>query len=117
MRTHNLHNQKPIMTTHTKAITLDLTTNEEILKTAEYFNASHGWDVNAAIALAREVMEDANAHTEVRLFDAAPELLAALEYLLSRAQHLDQSPTHDGCENCDALARARVAIAKAKGNQ
>jgi len=57
-------------------------------------------------------MGEANA----RLIAAAPDLLEALRDLLSRAD-LDQSATHDGLENCDALARCRAAIAKATGDQ
>jgi ATP/maltotriose-dependent transcriptional regulator MalT len=56
--------------------------------------------------------EEANAH----LISAAPDLLSALERLLQISQEeLDQSATHDGLVNCEALANARVAIAKAKG--
>lgn len=57
-------------------------------------------------------MGEANA----RLISAAPDLLEALRDLLSRAD-LDQSATHDGLENCDALARCRAAIAKVTGDQ
>jgi hypothetical protein len=46
---------------------------------------------------------------------AAPELLAALESLLTRADSLDQSATHDGLQNIAAIVGARAAIAKAKG--
>lgn len=54
----------------------------------------------------------ANAH----LISAAPDLLSALERLLQISQEeLDQSATHDGLVNCEALANARAAIAKAKG--
>lgn len=54
----------------------------------------------------------ANAH----LISAAPELLSALERLLQISQdELDQSATHDGLINCEALANARAAISKAKG--
>jgi hypothetical protein len=50
------------------------------------------------------------------LISAAPDLLSALERLLQISQdELDQSATHDGLVNCEALANARVAIAKAKG--
>lgn len=53
-----------------------------------------------------------------RLMAAAPDLLAALRDLLSRAEsELDQTATHDGLANCDALARCRAAIAKATGDQ
>ena len=55
-------------------------------------------------------MGEANA----RLIAAAPDLLEALRDLLSRAD-LDQSATHDGLENCNALAKCRAAIAKATG--
>lgn len=51
-----------------------------------------------------------------RLISAAPDLLSALERLLQISQdELDQSATHDGLVNCEALSNARVAIAKAKG--
>ena len=44
------------------------------------------------------------------------ELLAALEALDMAARGgLDQSATHDGLTNCAAIAKARAAIAKAKG--
>ncbi len=53
-----------------------------------------------------------------RLMAAAPDLLAALRDLLSRAEsELDQTATHDGLENCNALAKCRAAIAKATGDQ
>ena len=59
-------------------------------------------------------MGEANA----RLIAAAPDLLEALRDLLSRAEsELDQTATHDGLANCDALARCRAAIAKATGDQ
>lgn len=49
-----------------------------------------------------------------RLMAAAPDLLAALRDLLSRAeQELDQTATNDGLANCDALARCRAAIIRA----
>jgi hypothetical protein len=53
-----------------------------------------------------------------RLMAAAPDLLAALRDLLSRAeQELDQTATHDGLANCDALARCRAAIIRALYDQ
>jgi hypothetical protein len=59
-----------------------------------------------------ENIEEKTAH----LFAAAPDLLSALERLLKISQEeLNQSATHDGLVNCEALANARVAIAKAKG--
>lgn len=64
--------------------------------------------------------EDGLAETtaNARLMAAAPDLLAALRDLLSRAEsELDQTATHDGLANCDALARCRAAIAKATGDQ
>ena len=51
-----------------------------------------------------------------RLIAAAPELLDALNKLLSRAEgQLDTSATHDGLGNIDAMTAARAAIAKARG--
>lgn len=59
-------------------------------------------------------MGEANA----RLIAAAPDLLEALRDLLSRAaSELNQTATHDGLANCDAIARCRAAIAKATGDQ
>ena len=59
-------------------------------------------------------MGEANA----RLIAAAPDLLEALRDLLSRAEsELNQTVTHDGLANCNALARCRSAIAKATGDQ
>lgn len=56
------------------------------------------------------------------LIAAAPDLLAALEILLFRAQDaahggLVQNADKDGLDNIDALAKARAAINKAKGNK
>jgi hypothetical protein len=50
---------------------------------------------------------------QARLFAASLDLLAALETLTHRAACLDQSATHIGLMNCDALAKARAAIHKA----
>jgi hypothetical protein len=64
--------------------------------------------------------EDGLAETtaNARLMAAAPDLLAALRDLLSRAEsELDQTATHAGLANCDAIARCRAAIAKATGDQ
>jgi hypothetical protein len=63
----------------------------------------HGW---------KEPEDDANAN----LIAAAPALLEALRFLVSRASvAMNQSVTHDGLANCDALVKARAAIAKAEG--
>lgn len=43
-------------------------------------------------------------------FDALAECAKALELLLDRSKSLDQSATHDGLQNCEAIARARMAI-------
>jgi hypothetical protein len=53
----------------------------------------------------------------MNLITAAPELLSTLEKLLSRAEKLDQSATHEGLQNCEAIAKAREAIRKAKGEK
>jgi hypothetical protein len=51
-----------------------------------------------------------------RLISAAPDLLSTLEGLLKIAEkQLDQSATHEGLLNCQALANARAALRKAKG--
>ena len=53
------------------------------------------------------------------LIAASPELLSALTDLLSCCERpqggLDQSPTHEGLTNCNAMAKARATIAKATG--
>jgi hypothetical protein len=51
---------------------------------------------------------------EITLHAYAWELYDALRDLLSRAEgELDQTATHDGLENCDALARCRETIRRA----
>ena len=51
-----------------------------------------------------------------RLISAAPELYEALNNLVELAtKQLDQSATNEGMENCDCLASARAALAKAEG--
>ena len=50
--------------------------------------------------------------------DHTPALLNALQNLLKRAElGLNQTATHDGLENCDALAAARAAIRQATKSQ
>jgi len=64
----------------------------------------------------REDVEEAEANAAfiVRACNAHEELVKALETLLERANGLDQSATHDGLSNCNAITKARIAIAKAK---
>jgi hypothetical protein len=49
------------------------------------------------------------------LIASAPDLLSTLEKLLACASKLDQSATHEGLQNCEAIAQAREALRKAKG--
>jgi hypothetical protein len=78
----------------------------------EYEAAIHS-DVTIA-----SINDDALAWKEnARLISAAPDLLSALEALLYRSVSLDQSATHDGLQNCAAIAQAREAISKAKGEK
>lgn len=66
---------------------------------------------------------DEETEANARLMAAAPELLAALKRLASaastpssphKAGHgMDQSATHEGLSNCEALVVARAAIDKA----
>jgi hypothetical protein len=56
-----------------------------------------------------------SAMRQASIFAAAPDLLSALGRLLQISQNeLDQSATHEGLLNCEALANARAAIAKAE---
>lgn len=58
------------------------------------------------------------AVANAQLMAAAPELLAELTNLyLVASEQFDQSATHDGLQNCEWLARARAAIARATGDQ
>jgi hypothetical protein len=53
-----------------------------------------------------------------RLMAAAPDLLAELTNLyIVASEQFDQSATNDGLQNCEWLARARAAIARATGDQ
>ena len=63
-------------------------------------------------------LPDTETHIDRVKRDAIqPELLAALEKLTTlAANQLGQSATYDGLENCKALANARQAIARAKGD-
>ena len=71
-------------------------------------------------ALRRAIKEERKIKSDMLAAERSnvKELLEALEELelLGRDQ-LDQSATHDGLTNCTALANARAAIAKAKGEQ
>ncbi len=65
---------------------------------------------NAVLNKGIEAME---GKAVVKLTALESELLAALGLLLQRAQALNQSATAEGLTNCDALAKARAAIAQA----
>lgn len=65
-------------------------------------------------ALSRQA---ADAAYIVRACNSHDALVAALAGLLARAGSLDQSATHDGLLNCDALAHACAALAAAQGSQ
>lgn len=80
--------------------------------TAREFNKRHEWDITAAIDLATEVLTDCNAHQLARYLTHGDDLPGALRQLLDRCRFLDQSPTHDGLLNCEAIARAREALRK-----
>lgn len=68
------------------------------------------------LATLPSVLESEEVLANARLFIAAPELVSALVQLERLASGLiDQSATHDGLRNCDALANARAAILKAGG--
>jgi len=50
----------------------------DIRLTASEFNKRNGWDINAAIELAQEVLTDTNAHQERRYLDNGEEMWAVL---------------------------------------
>jgi hypothetical protein len=53
-----------------------------------------------------------------RLMAAAPDLLVALwDLYIAAEEQFDQDATDDGFFNCEVLAKARAAVAKATGNQ
>ena len=92
-------------------------------KTTHSYSHEYIHDIKDAqgeiIAQVCDLEKESNESTaNARLMAAAPDLLEALRDLLSRAEsELDQTATHDGLANCDALARCRAAIAKATGDQ
>jgi hypothetical protein len=56
------------------------------------------------------------SHSDAALIASAPDLLSALEGLLKIAEkQLDQSATHEGLLNCQALANTRETLRKTKG--
>jgi hypothetical protein len=84
---------------------------KDIYATASDFNARHKWSIEAAQALAFEAMTDANAHSEVRLWEAAPALLKALQGIMGACP----SGWAKGFEDIELAAIQ--AIAKATGEQ
>lgn len=56
----------------------------------------------------------ANAERLAHCWNCHDELVEALELLTDCAADLDQTATSNGLRNCDALAKARAALAKAK---
>lgn len=80
--------------------------------TAREFNKRHEWCLNAAYKLATEALTDANGHQECRYLTHGEELADSLRQLLERSHNIDQSFTHDGLLNCEAIARAREALRK-----
>jgi len=74
---------------------------------------------NQIIVITNQKTHYATTHdpAAARLIAAAPELLAALQALIIPARkQFDLSPTVDGLANCDLLAAACAALAKAAGN-
>jgi hypothetical protein len=58
---------------------------------------------------------DAQAKQLKLLYNRNAMLVEALEVLTNRATNLDFSATHEGIQNCDALVKARKALAAVKG--
>jgi hypothetical protein len=74
--------------------------------TASAFNKQTGWDIDAAESLAVEVLTDANAHAEVRLYQASPELLAALQIIAADGKRDGWIPLYHWSKALAAIARA-----------
>lgn len=93
---------------------LFVTPNEKLLcikGTEHLFSVCHKTSDFVTETVAENI-EEKTAH----LFASAPDLLSTLEGLLKIAEkQLDQSATHEGLLNCQALANARAALRKAKG--
>lgn len=78
----------------------------------EYGHDPRSWGLTAGALICE--MRDGPA-ANARLIAASPDLLEALRGLLSRSSQLDQSASHDGLQNCQAIKNARIAIEKAEG--
>lgn len=84
------------------------------IRDAQGEHIAHVCDLDDGVA--NEYLYEAIANA--RLMAAAPDLLAELTNLyLVASEQFDQSATHDGLQNCEWLARARAAIARATGDQ
>lgn len=68
---------------------------------------------NRLFTLTFDRVNDPRCQALGKALAALPDLLAALERVLSRSPHIDQSATHEGLENCDMLAACRAALLKA----
>jgi len=81
---------------------------------SKWANHYDDYSVYSEIDPQRNIANSVSGKANALLMAAAPDLLFSLQELeeLARRQ-LDQSATHEGLENCLALAEARRAIAKA----
>jgi hypothetical protein len=93
------------------ATQLEPETREFISRTASDFNRYNQWDIEAAHALAIEVLADVNDHGTVRLFEAAQEIADCLRELHAIGEASDCHTMGDD-ETRAAMERARVALAK-----
>jgi len=76
----------------------------------DYVKTSDGHNVATVYSGSPSKITQNEASANARLIAQAPALLEALEALYQQALALDQSATHDGLNNCQALAKARSAI-------
>ncbi len=67
----------------------------------------------ALVSHGHTLVSETEAEANAALIAAAPDMAEALKGLLLRAAALDQSATHDGMANADALAKARAALQNA----
>lgn len=79
----------------------------DIRLTASEFNRRNHYGIEPAVALAREVLTDANAHREARILQRGEELVTALNEALVQLQ--DEYPEEEYLER---TVQMRAVLAK-----